>query len=291
MDHKAIQSLTEVGLNRLEAVIYFHLCREPALTGYAVAQTIGKPVPNVYKALESLQKKGVIVCDESASHRRYTPLPIGGYLQQLEDRLRATSREVERQLAEHQTLPLEGGVFRLEHADQVYGQARIMAQGATCVIMVDACPGQVERLHETLETVAGSGIEVYVKAYSRIDIAKCHVAFSEEIGSPHGRWAVDWLHCCVDGRQHLTALFERESGRLVHSLWCKDTFLSGVAHNGLLAELMLTQVVQRLEGGGSPQESLAELHRFDRVRTGKLSPVQDLIDSFMSHSGGHDDVA
>jgi hypothetical protein len=33
MDHKPIQSLTEVGLNRLEAVIYLHLCREPALTG------------------------------------------------------------------------------------------------------------------------------------------------------------------------------------------------------------------------------------------------------------------
>ena len=166
-----------------------------------------------------------------------------------------------------------------------------MAQGATCVVMVDACPGQVERLRETLEAVAGSGIEVFLKAYSHVDIAKCHVAFAEEIGSPHGIWPVDWLHCCVDGRQHLTALFERESGRLVHALWCKDTFLSGVAHNGLLAELMLTRVVQRLEGGGSPQESLAELRRFDRVRTGKLSPLQALIGSFMSNSGGHDDVA
>jgi sugar-specific transcriptional regulator TrmB len=100
MNEETAQLLADIGFTRLEAVTYLHLIQEPSVTGYRVAQAIAKPVPNVYKALESLQKKGAIVCDESAAHRRYVALPIAGFLQQLHDQLQATGRKIEEQLAD-----------------------------------------------------------------------------------------------------------------------------------------------------------------------------------------------
>jgi sugar-specific transcriptional regulator TrmB len=290
MTEETAQLLAEVGFTRLEAVVYLHLIQEPSVTGYRVAQAIAKPVPNVYKALESLRKKGAILCDESAAHRRYVALPIAGFLQQLHDRLAETGRRIEEQLADLPAMRVEEGVFRLEHTGQAYERARLMIGEAELVVMADACPAQLEQLLESFELSAGTGIEVIVKAYCDTDLSGCRVVCSEEMGSPRGLWPVEWLHLCVDGRQQLTALFETRTGQLVHGLWCKDTFLSAVAYNGLLAELVTTGIMQQLEQGGSTEELRSVLHDYESVRTRSLPSLQKLISSFVNHPGGHEDA-
>jgi hypothetical protein len=289
MNEETAQLLADIGFTRLEAVTYLHLIQEPSVTGYRVAQAIAKPVPNVYKALESLQKKGAIVCDESAAHRRYVALPIAGFLQQLHDQLQATGRKIEEQLADLPAIRVEEGVFRLEHTGQVYERARLMIVEAELVVIADACPAQLEQLCESFGQCAASGIEVIVKAYCRADLSGCRVVCSEEMGSPRGLWPVEWLHLCVDGRQQLTALFEPRTGQLVHGLWCKDTFLSAVAYNGLLAELVTTSIMQKLEHGGSTDELRTVLRDYESVRTRGLPSLQALISSYLDHPGGHDD--
>jgi sugar-specific transcriptional regulator TrmB len=290
MNEETAQLLAEIGFTRLEAMTYLHLIQEPSVTGYRVAQAIGKPVPNVYKALESLQKKGAILCDESAAHRRYVAQPIAGFLQQLHDQLTETGHRIEEQLADLPALRIEEGVFRLEHTGHAYERARLMIGEAELVVMADACPAQLEQLCEPFEQSARTGIEVSVKAYSRTDLSGCRVVCSEEMGSPRGLWPVEWLHLCVDGRQQLTALFESRTRQLVHGLWCKDTFLSAVAYNGLLAELVTTSIMQKIEGGGSAEEIRSVLRDYESVRTRSLPALQTLISSFVDHLGGQDNA-
>ncbi|MDO8629132.1 MAG: helix-turn-helix domain-containing protein, partial [Phycisphaerales bacterium] len=64
---QVIQTLVPLGFTPLEGEVYAILVAESPATGYRVAQAIGKPVANTYKAIESLERKGAIVVDDGES--------------------------------------------------------------------------------------------------------------------------------------------------------------------------------------------------------------------------------
>ncbi len=57
-------TLEQLGLTQLEAEIYIHLLKVSPGTGYSVAKGLGKPAANVYKALDTLARKGVVEIEE-----------------------------------------------------------------------------------------------------------------------------------------------------------------------------------------------------------------------------------
>ncbi|MEI7576016.1 MAG: helix-turn-helix domain-containing protein [Armatimonadota bacterium] len=69
----AKDALVSLGFTALESEIYACLVREGSSSGYRVAQTIGKPAANTYKALETLQRKGAVVQDD-AKKKTYAPI-------------------------------------------------------------------------------------------------------------------------------------------------------------------------------------------------------------------------
>src|SRR3954454_24931874 len=66
-DDSSINALVGLGFTGLEAEIYTALLAESPVTGYRVAQAIGKPAANVYKAIASLEAKGAVLVDDGAS--------------------------------------------------------------------------------------------------------------------------------------------------------------------------------------------------------------------------------
>ena len=60
---KIFESLKQLGLNNLEAEVYIHLLTNYPMTAYKVGKGINKPTANVYKAIESLSKKGAVIID------------------------------------------------------------------------------------------------------------------------------------------------------------------------------------------------------------------------------------
>ena len=59
------KSLESLGLTQIEALAYAYLVANPSSTGYRVARGIGKPTANVYRALESLGRKGAVLQDRA----------------------------------------------------------------------------------------------------------------------------------------------------------------------------------------------------------------------------------
>ena len=55
------QSLMALGFTGLEAEIYAFLLGQSSVTGYRVAQALGKPAANTYKAIESLERKEAVL--------------------------------------------------------------------------------------------------------------------------------------------------------------------------------------------------------------------------------------
>ena len=62
----AVESLQELGFTETEALAYAGLVPISPATGYRVAQAIGKPAANTYKALESLEAKGAVLVESGA---------------------------------------------------------------------------------------------------------------------------------------------------------------------------------------------------------------------------------
>src|SRR5215813_11412219 len=79
----ATAALVELGFTALEAEIYTWLAGETSATGYRIAQGIGKPVANTYKAIESLHNKGAILIEED-ENRLCRAVPAGELLRALE---------------------------------------------------------------------------------------------------------------------------------------------------------------------------------------------------------------
>ena len=69
-----VPPLVSLGFTALAAEIYAWLPEEAPVTGYRIAQAIGKPAPNVYKAIETLETKGAVMVDEGKS-RLCRPVP------------------------------------------------------------------------------------------------------------------------------------------------------------------------------------------------------------------------
>jgi sugar-specific transcriptional regulator TrmB len=60
-----VRSLSELGFTELEAAVYSYLVENSPATAYRVAQGIGKPVANTYKAVEALYQKSAVMIDET----------------------------------------------------------------------------------------------------------------------------------------------------------------------------------------------------------------------------------
>ncbi len=95
----ATQHLVDLGFTALEAEIYTYLLGASAVTGYRVAQALGKPAANTYKAIESLQRKGALMVDDGES-RVCTAVPPEELFGALERRFTETREKAEQALAE-----------------------------------------------------------------------------------------------------------------------------------------------------------------------------------------------
>jgi HTH-type transcriptional regulator, sugar sensing transcriptional regulator len=64
-----IDKLMNFSPSRLEASAYVALLQEPGITGYRLSHILNKPIANIYKALKSLEHKGLDNIDISSKLR------------------------------------------------------------------------------------------------------------------------------------------------------------------------------------------------------------------------------
>ena len=259
----SVPPLVSLGFTALEAEIYAWLLEEAPVTGYRIAQAIGKPAPNVYKAIETLEAKGGVMVDEGRS-RLCRPVPPEELLNHLERRFRVHRKDAEQHLARLHRSQTDDRVYTLRSADQVLERARTMLSCVREVAIVDAFPGMVETLRADLEAAAARGVAVGVIAYAPVDLAGVETVVSPRGESVRARWSGDWINVVIDGSEHLVALLgPAETVR--QAVWSGSVYLSWVYHGALSSEFMLGAVERLLDSGASRAKlvaRLAELQRF-----------------------------
>lgn len=238
---ESVRALTALGFTGLEAEIYVYLLGEPPSTGYRIAQALGRPVANVYKALESLQSKAAIIVDEGET-RLSRAVPAKELLQRLERDFAARAGQARDTLESVKAAPADARVYQLRTVEQVFERCRSMIGRARSLVLADLFPGPLEALREDIEAAAARGVTTIVKVFEPAEVAGTKVVLNPRGDELMSRYPGQWAVLVVDGGELLIAVLDRER-RVVHqAIWSESATLSWIVNTSLAAEIMFCEL-------------------------------------------------
>lgn len=260
---KALTSLRELGLNRLEAEIYLFMLPQPPLTAYKIAKHLGKPAANVYKAVDTLAHKGALTIEDGSS-RTCRVVPPRVFLRRAEQDFHEVSHDAQAALRDIELSPIGEHVYRIDSAEQVYAYCREMIEKAKSVVVIDAFPIPLSRIASLAVAAAKRGVDVFVEAYEGIDIAGAEITLAPMADRLVSQWGAQQLNVVADGKENLMALFSRDGSDILQAYWSNSLYLSCLHHGGRLCEQTLVRAIQARRNGASADEvmSIIESHPF-----------------------------
>ena len=242
------KSLESLGLTQIEALAYAWLVANPSSTGYRVARGIGKPTANVYRALESLGRKGAVLQDRAATPS-FRALAPDDLLARLEHDFMQRKTAAAEKLASLQPDAGDERIYALTSPEQVMTRARVMLASARKLVLV-----------HTATPVADSLKEEITEARSR----RVRVLVPESVSSAPG--TLPSLRIVTDAREVLFAAFDYDLARVHEAYWTRSRFLARSMHDALAAEICCARVEAMMADGLSVDEVEAVFEQWREAR-------------------------
>lgn len=226
--------------------MYTALLRQSPATGYRVAQTLGKPAANTYKALESLARKGAIIVDEG-TNRVCRAVPADEWLGQLERQFLSRKKRAAEALAGLSTTSHDDRLYQLTSRTQVMERCRSMLRQSEHVVVMDIFPNLAAVLRDDIESAAARGIEIVIKTYESIRLRDVRV-----VVRPRGYEITDALpgetiSLNRDGAEHLLAVMPPRGDSVHQAIWTGSAIVSYLLFNGLINEVSQAAAMAEFE--------------------------------------------
>lgn len=255
-DHDAANALTPFGFTGLESEIYAFLAGESTATGYRIAQAIGKPVANTYKAIHTLQAKGAIIVEEGES-RLCRAVPSDELLDRLGRDFEKSRQVAKRALQQIRRTDVDDRLYTIRATSQALQRARQMLDSAEQIVLLAARADLVRALADELANAATRGVEVFIKTEREVAInrAEVYVVRREDDLLHHA----PYLRLTVDGRQHLGGRVDSDD--VADIVWSQNAAFSLMSHEGLAAEISVLAVAERIEDGAGAKRVAKALNQ------------------------------
>ena len=239
----AIDALTALGLNQLEAEVYEHLLRTEPMTGYRIGKAIGKPTANVYKAMDALAGLGAVLLEEG-EHRVCRAVPAEEFLAH---RRRALLGDVERAAA---VLPsrtqgdTDQAIYQIRSVPLALERARAMLDRCTRIAVVDAFPGPLAEIRDSMRRAVDRGVALYLLTYEPEVLAGANVVcVPPPVGGAVLRhWRSQQLNLTTDGTETLVALLSQDLTQVHQAVWSESLYLASILHAGMMKEHALHEI-------------------------------------------------
>lgn len=254
-----VDALTELGFTRLEAEIYAYLLKNSPATGYKIAQGIGKPVANTYKAIQSLELKGAILV-ENGSNRMCSAIPAAELLSALSNSFAERRTRAQNALRNLDGPREDERVYRLGTAEQAIERARQMLGAAREKVILTAGKSAIAQLRNEILKCAQRGVDVTAKLYVEQKLEGVNVVYCDPSGGQALERHGNELHLVVDSKQTLIAVFAAESGMLVNAYWSSSAMMALAHHMGLMHEIALMAVADGI-ADQAPHDQLLRRYR------------------------------
>lgn len=236
-----IGELQGLGFTQLEAEIYVQLLRTSASTGYAIAQAISKPTANVYKALNSLEKKGAILIDEGKT-RLCTPVPVDELLNALQNTFTNQKERVSHFLSQIGGVDEDDKVYRLNQAEQVFEKCRTLLGTAEKTVLLDAFTAAIKPLEPELQKAMGRGVQIALHAYGPVDIPGIRIFEHPQAGIITKKWSGQWLNMIIDSKNFVMAYLSQDLTQVYQAVWSNSLYMSWIYRSALTAEQQLSEL-------------------------------------------------
>lgn len=255
MESEHPQLLVELGFTEAEAEVYACLLGEGTITGYRVAQAIGKPVANTYKAIESLRRKGAVLVDEGET-RQCRAVPPDELLQRLQREFASKCARAGESLSRIRSAPGDDRLYQLASKAQVLERCRAMLDRARHVVVADLSPEVAVELRDALGEAMRRGVETVIKTYRTVDVEATRL-----LVRPRGHEITDALpgelvSLNVDGSEHVLALLRRDGDGVFQAIWTSSPIVAYLLYNGLVNELSQVAIMRELEHEATSVDAL-----------------------------------
>jgi sugar-specific transcriptional regulator TrmB len=273
MGIQAAEALEKLGFSEIESLIYCFLLAESPATGYRISHAIGKPTANTYKAIAALAKRGAIVIDDSAN-RLCRAVPPSELLDRIERDFTSHKDRAEKFLSKIRPASGDDRVYQLTDVNQVLERARTMIAGAKKAVLIDAFPKVVSQIASDVESAGHRGVEVVVRVYAPITLKRAKVLLAPDADRLLSLWPGEQLNMVADAEQYMLALLTKDVTSVHQAIWSNSTFLSCMQHNGLSAELIMTEAYAR--DGTAPS---SDIQRISLTRS-QLPGLRQLMERY-----------
>jgi HTH-type transcriptional regulator, sugar sensing transcriptional regulator len=253
--HHALELL---GLGHIEALSYAYLAGNPSSTGYRVARGIGKPTANVYRALETLERKGLVAHDRGTPPA-YRALPPADMLALLEREFMERKALAARELADLRRETDDEKLYALKSRDQVLSRAHVMLAAARKVALVEAPTAVIDHLVGAVDDARSRGVRVLVLNDGKI--APPHPDVTSDSRRP-----ITTIRMAADAREALIAALPEAGDGVREAVWTRSALIARMLHDALVCEIFYGLVERSLEDGVSAEEVETAFDRCRKIR-------------------------
>ncbi len=245
-----VQALSKLGFSTLESEVYALLVQESPCTGYRVAQALGKPVANVYKAIESLESKGAVLVN-NGSNRLCRAVPPEDLLSQLDHSFQHRRSQAADALSELRTAQKDEQIYQLKSREQVIEKCRSMLSHCKRLALMDVFPELLDDLKQDIEAAADRGVQITLKSYQSTEIRGVEVVVNPQGAEVVSQYPGQWLVLIIDGAELLVASVDCKND-IVHQAICSNSLtLSWIFHCSFAAEMIAAILIQAIEKGAT----------------------------------------
>ncbi len=235
-ENQAIELLQSLGMNHLEAEVYTLLLQQAeSVTAYRVGKALGRPTANVYKAIDTLARKGAVIVDEGST-RLCRPSAPAEFLGQLQKNLQEKTEQVVDVLSNLAREPQDEGVYHLRSAPLVLERCRAMLARSEKIAVVDAFPEALNAVLPTIREALARGVRVYVQTYQPATIPGAEVVHAYQSEEVLAHWKCQQLNVVADSQEVLLALLHADLSEVYQAVWTSSLYLSCAMHIGLMRE-------------------------------------------------------
>lgn len=280
---ECVQALTKLGFTPLEAEIYAFLVQEPPVTGYRIAQALGKPAANVYKAIESLETKGAVLIDQGAN-RVCRAVPAEELLSHLDHAFQQRRSQAAERLAELRATQPDDRVYQLRTREQVFERCRSMLARCKSLALFDLFPDPLEALRHDIEATAARGVRVTVKAFLPVELPGVDVILNPRGADVMAQYPGQWLILIIDGAELLIASLDAERREIHQAIWSSSVTLSWIFHCAFAAELLMSALMNAIDRGASLEDLQAAVAPYMRAGV-QGSPEPSEVEAALARYG------
>lgn len=259
-----LKFLVDLGLTPFESEVYVFLVGERPATGYRIAQAMGKTAASIYKTLDALGQKGMVIVDEGEK-RLYRAVPPEEMLNRWERRFLSLKEGAAREFDRLETAAGDDRIYYIRSREQLMERCRSMLSGAKRIVVADLFPQVLQEIRSHIEEAAARGIEVRLKVYEPIEIANAKVVMDARGSRIREDRPYEWLELVVDGKEFVLANLATDGDKIFQAVWSESPYLAWIHHGGIESEIIVNQIVTIIEQGGSIEQIADSVSRYKQL--------------------------